>query len=115
MAQEVDLVPATGGAPLWRLEVAGSWLGRLRGLMFRRSLDSGVGLYLPGTNSVHMMFMRFPIDVLFIGAPRTDGARPVVGLRSGLRPWIGVVWWARGDRGAVELDAGALAGAALRE
>jgi hypothetical protein len=110
----MNLVPAAGGVPLWRLDVAGSWLGRLRGLMFRRSLESGNGLYLPGTNSVHMMFMRFPIDVLFLGAPRTDGSQPVVALRPGLRPWTGVVWWVRGARGAVELPSGALAGASLR-
>jgi uncharacterized membrane protein (UPF0127 family) len=99
---------------LWRLEVAGSWFSRLRGLMFRRSLDAGTGLYLAGTNSIHMMFMRFPIDVLFLGAPRDDGTHPVVALRPGLRPWIGVVWWVRGARGAVELPAGALADAGLR-
>jgi uncharacterized membrane protein (UPF0127 family) len=109
----MNLVSTAGGAPLWRLDVAGSWLGRLRGLMFRRSLQQGTGLYLPGTNSVHMMFMRFPIDVLFLGAPRTDGSLPVVALRPGLRPWTGVVWWVRGAQGAVELPAGALAGSGL--
>jgi uncharacterized membrane protein (UPF0127 family) len=114
VAQPVDLVPAAGGAPLWRLDVAGSWLGRLRGLMFRQSLEAGSGLYLSGTNSVHMMFMRFPIDVLFLGARRTDGTQPVVALRPQLRPWIGVVWWVRGAHGAVELPAGALATSGLR-
>lgn len=109
----MNVVPAAGGAALWRVEVASSWMARLRGLMFRRSLDSGHGLYLPGTNSVHMMFMRFPIDVLFLGAPRTDGRQPVVALRPGLRPWTGVVWWVRGARGALELPAGALADARL--
>jgi uncharacterized protein len=109
----MTLVRAADGAPLWRLEVADSWLGRLRGLMFRPALADGSGLYLPGTNSVHMMFMRFPIDALFLGAPRGDGAQPVVALRPALRPWTGVVWWVRGARGAVELPAGTLARAAL--
>lgn len=113
MAKSVNLSLASSGAPLWRLEVASSWRGRLRGLMFRRSLDGGEGLYLPGTNSVHMMFMHFPIDVLFLGAPRTDGAQPVAALRPNLRPWTGVVWWVRGARGAIEVPAGALAASGL--
>jgi uncharacterized membrane protein (UPF0127 family) len=114
LAKSVNLSLASSGVPLWRLEVAGPWLGRLRGLMFRRSLDGGEGLYLPGTNSVHMMFMRFPIDVLFLGALRTDGAQPVVALRPNLRPWTGVVWWVRGARGAVEVPAGSAAAAGIR-
>jgi len=82
--------------------------------MGRRALDSGSGLYLTGTNSIHMLFMRFAIDVLFVGAPRDDGARPVVALKSNLRPWSGVVWWVRGARGAIELPAGTLAESGLR-
>jgi hypothetical protein len=106
---------ATGvQTPLWQLEVAGSWLDRLRGLIGRRSLAAGEGLYLPGTNGVHMLFMRFAIDCLFVGAPRTDGARPVVALKPNLMPWTGVVWWVRGAHGAIELSAGALANSGLR-
>ena len=94
------------------LEMATSLWGRFMGLMARRSLPAGHGLWLGG-NGIHMMFMRFPIDVLFLGAPRNDGAQTVVALRPGLRPWTGVVWWVRGAHGAVELPAGTLARAAL--
>ena len=100
--------------PLWRLEVAGSWLSRLRGLIGRRGLGPGEGLYLPGTNSIHMLFMRFAIDVVFVGAPRTDGSRQVVAVRERLAPWTGVVWWVRGARGVVELPAGSLAASGLK-
>lgn len=100
--------------PLYRVEVANSWLGRLRGLIGRRHLASGEGLYLAGTNGVHMLFMRFAIDVLFVGAPRDDGARPVVALKPNLKPWTGIVWWVRGARGAIEVPAGSLAGSGLR-
>ena len=113
MAQRLDLLADGKTTPLWRLEVAGSWLGRLRGLIGRAGLDSGSGLYLPGTNGVHMLFMRFAIDCLFVGAPRTDGARPVVALKPNLAPWTGIVWWVRGARGVIELPAGALAGSAI--
>jgi uncharacterized membrane protein (UPF0127 family) len=113
MAQRLDLVAEGKTVPLWRLEVAGSWLSRLRGLIGRRGLGPGEGLYLPGTNSIHMLFMRFAIDVVFVGAPRTDGSRQVVAVHERLAPWTGVVWWVRGARGAVELPAGALARAGL--
>jgi uncharacterized membrane protein (UPF0127 family) len=101
-------------ALLGRVELADSFFSKFLGLMGRRALDSGSGLYLTGTNSIHMLFMRFAIDVLFVGAPRDDGARPVVALKSNLRPWSGVVWWVRGARGAIELPAGTLAESGLR-
>jgi uncharacterized membrane protein (UPF0127 family) len=47
-------------------EVAASFSSRLRGLLGRRSLESGQGLLLPRTSSVHTFFMRFPIDVVFL-------------------------------------------------
>ena len=114
MAQHLDLVAEDKTVPLWRLEVAGSWLSRLRGLIGRRGLGPGEGLYLPGTNSIHMLFMRFAIDVVFVGAPRTDGSRQVVAVRERLAPWTGVVWWVRGARGVVELPAGSLAASGLK-
>ena len=110
----MDLLADGAAAPLWRLDVAGNWLGRLRGLIGREGLDAGRGLYLPGTNGVHMLFMRFAIDCLFVGAPRPDGARPLVALKPNLAPWTGIVWWVRGARGAIEVPAGALASSGLR-
>jgi len=41
------------------------WL-RLRGLLGRKSLPEGEGLILVGEKSIHTLFMRFPIDVLYI-------------------------------------------------
>ncbi|MEP7361095.1 MAG: DUF192 domain-containing protein [Chloroflexota bacterium] len=115
MTKYMDVGVAAGGSglALFRVEVADSWLGRLRGLIGRPSLDAGSGLYLTGTNSIHMFFMRFPIDVVFLGAPRNDGARPVVALKSNLKPWTGIIWYVRGARGAIELPAGSLAASGL--
>lgn len=76
--------------------------------MGRSKLAPDEALYLPGTNSIHMLFMRFPIDIVFLGKPAADGALPVLGVRHGLRPWRGVVWWVRGAKGAIELPAGTL-------
>jgi uncharacterized membrane protein (UPF0127 family) len=110
----MELQRADGDGPRWRIEVAQSILARGRGLMGRASLPDGEGLYLPGTNSIHMLFMRFPIDCVFLGAPRPDGSREVVAVREHLAPWRGVVWWVRGAKGAVELPAGSAAAAGVR-
>lgn len=113
--------PAGGGLPpasAWnvtrglsiaeRLELGESFWARFRGLMGRASLPEGAGLWLPGSPSIHMLFMRFPIDCVFLGHPDADGRRRVVGLRRALRPWTGVVWWVRGGQGVVELPVGAI-------
>jgi hypothetical protein len=88
------------------------WLGesfsrRFMGLMGRASLADGEGLYLP-TSSIHMFFMRFAIDALFVTAPGADGTRCVVGMREHLPPWRGIVLPVRSAQGVIELPAGTL-------
>src|SRR6266545_164031 len=99
----------TRGARLadW-LEVAAGLWGKFRGLMGRATLAPGHGLWLPDSNGIHMMFMRFPIDAVFVGRPGPDGSRTVVAVRRALRPWTGVVWYVRGAHGVVELPVGAI-------
>ncbi len=91
-----------------RLESADSLWAKLMGLMGRESLPAGAGLWLPGSNGIHMMFMRFPIDCVFVGGLNSDGERPVVAVRHALRPWAGVVWYVRGAHGVLELPVGVL-------
>ena len=67
----------------------------------------GDGLYID-SNSIHMLFMRFPIDALFLSAPDKDGTRRVVSMRPNLPAWRGVVWYARGAKAVLELPAGTL-------
>ena len=93
------------------VEVARGFLGRFLGLMGRPSLAPGHGLWLPGDNGIHMFFMRFPIDAVFLGRPDPDGLRSVVALRPGLRPWRGIVPFVAGAHGVLELPAGAIAAA----
>ena len=90
------------------LETADGLWGKFLGLMGRPDLPAGAGLWLPESNGIHMMFMRFPIDVIFLGRPGPEGARSVVGLRRALRPWWGVIWYVRGAHGVVELPVGAI-------
>ena len=80
----------------------------MRGLLGRSGLEPGSGMLIDSAPSVHMFFMRFPIDVVFL-----DRDRKVVGVRHGLRPWR--VAGARGAVAALELPAGAAAAAAVEE
>ena len=92
-----------------RVEFADSFGARFRGLMGRPSLARDGGLWLTGTSNIHMFFMRFAIDAVFLGRAAADGTRPVVAVCAGLRPWTGIVWYAQGADGCLELPAGTAA------
>lgn len=49
-----------------QVQVADSSLRRLVGLLGRRSLDPGSGLWIVPSNSIHTLGMRFSIDVIFL-------------------------------------------------
>jgi hypothetical protein len=87
----------------------GLW-GRFKGLMGRASLAADSGLWLPGTNGIHMMFMRFPIDAVFLARPdgTRDGAQTVLSVDRGLRAWIGLKPLVRGAYGVLELPVGTI-------
>src|SRR4029077_6004159 len=91
-----------------RLEVGDSFMAKFMGLMGRARLDPDAGLWLPDDNGIHMMFMRFAIDAVFVGRPGADGSRPVVAVRRALRPWTGIVPRVRGARGVIELAVGTI-------
>jgi uncharacterized membrane protein (UPF0127 family) len=92
-----------------RCRVARSLPDRAVGLLATANLATGEGLLIERTQSIHMFFMRYPIDVAFI-----DGEGVVRKALAGLRPWR-VVWWARGARDCIELPAGALAASRTEE
>jgi hypothetical protein len=91
-----------------RLETAASLWAKFMGLMGRRSLPPGHGLWLPASNGIHMMFMRFPIDAVFISRPDAEGVRRVRSVHRGLRAWTGLVPLVRGADGVLELPVGTI-------
>jgi uncharacterized protein len=102
-------VRTTDGAVVCqRCEIPESSFGRARGLLGRSSLDPDGGMLIDRAGSVHMFFMRFPIDVVFLDRDRT-----VVGVRHRLAPWR--VAGARHAVAALELPAGAAALAGIQE
>ncbi len=87
------------GAVVACVPVACTFGTRLRGLMGRSSLGEGEGLLLVDCPQVHTCFMRFPIDVLYLGSDmrgievetltpwrlggRVEGARHVLEMPAG--------------------------------
>jgi uncharacterized membrane protein (UPF0127 family) len=108
-AVSLSRVRTAGGVVVCeRCEIPESSLGRMRGLLGRRGLEPGTGMLIDAAPSVHMFFMRFPIDVVFL-----DRDRKVVGVRHELRPWR--VAGARHAVAALELPAGTAAAAGVEE
>jgi uncharacterized protein len=91
-----------------RCEVADSMFARGKGLLGRSGLEPGGGMLIDGAGSVHMFFMRFPIDVVFLARDRT-----VVGVRHRLPPWR--VAAARRAVASLELPAGRAAEAGVEK
>jgi len=92
-----------------RLENGSSFWAKFMGLMGRSALPVGEGLWLPGENGIHMLFMRFSIDVLFVAPPSGGGgSRRVLSLRRAVPPWRGVVWRVGGAKGVLELPVGTI-------
>ncbi len=96
------------------LEDGSSFWAKFMGLMGRSELPRGQGLWLPGENGIHMLFMRFAIDVLFVAPPdggrrgRPEGPRRVLAVRRAVPPWRGVVWRVAGAKGVLELPVGTI-------
>jgi uncharacterized membrane protein (UPF0127 family) len=91
-----------------RLGVADGLWDKFMGLMGRPSLDAGAGLWLPDSNGIHMMFMRFPIDAVFVGRRDETGSCHVVSVHRSLRAWTGLVPLVRSAHGVLELPVGTI-------
>src|SRR5262249_61140095 len=86
-----------------RCELADTPLTRLRGLLGRSRLDEGEGMLFRPAGSIHMFFMRFPIDAVFC-----DRDLVVIGVEHDLQP--GKTARRKGAKVVIELAAGAAAG-----
>jgi uncharacterized membrane protein (UPF0127 family) len=87
------------------VELANTYIKRVVGLMFRKSLD-GALVFDMGRETydgIHMLFVRFPIDVLFL-----DAEKKIVDAKARVRPWVGTAFPRSWFRYAVELPAGSV-------
>ena len=97
--QQVALRREDGTIVCERCLLAETALTRMRGLLGRRELPSGEGILLKPASSVHMAFMRFAIDAVFL-----DRDLRVVMLAEELRPWRAA--GCRKAKAVLELPAG---------
>ena len=101
------LDPASGRTLADAVEVPRTSWGRGLGLMFRRALPSGHAMWIKPCNGIHMFWMNFAIDALFL-----DRRERVVKVYRRLGVWriVPLVW---GAHSVVELPAGTLDGVDL--
>ncbi|MFC4767933.1 DUF192 domain-containing protein [Effusibacillus consociatus] len=85
-----------------QIEKADKFVSRFTGLMFRKKLPENKALLLVPCKSIHMFFMRFPIDVMFL-----DKNNRVVKIVENLRPWS-LVPPVRSAHSTLELPVGAI-------
>jgi uncharacterized membrane protein (UPF0127 family) len=93
---------ANGELVVQYLMLAETTADRLRGLLGRAALKADEGLLIRPCRSIHMWFMRFPIDAAFL-----DEEMRVVKVARNLRPWR-LAWAPRQTRCVVETAAGTL-------
>ena len=92
-------LPSSGAILGTRIRWARGIGERFVGLMGTRELPRGAGLLFPHTNAVHGFFMRYPIQLLYIGRDQTILAK------AALPPWrIGPI--VRGAYYVLELPVG---------
>jgi uncharacterized membrane protein (UPF0127 family) len=65
-----------------RLEVADSGPKRNKGLLGRKGLGNGEGLWITPCESVHTFFMQFPIDLVYL-----DRKNRIKKVCDSVRPW----------------------------
>ena len=108
MAREImRLVDAAGNEIAHRVEIAVDFLDLFTGLLGRAALPPGEGLYLTGCSSIHMFFMRFAIDVVYV-----DERHRILQVEPGLAPWK--TSSCRGAYSTIELGAGTLDGIEIK-
>ncbi|SHK33129.1 hypothetical protein SAMN05216582_102129 [Selenomonas ruminantium] len=83
-----------------QMETADTFFRRFRGLMLRKELPAGKGLLIAPCSSIHMCFMRFAIDAIWV-----DKDMNILKISRNVKPWIGLAW-CPGAWGVVEMTAG---------
>ncbi|HOY09666.1 MAG TPA: DUF192 domain-containing protein [Candidatus Omnitrophota bacterium] len=85
-----------------RARLADTIVSRLVGLLSRASLSSQEGLVITECRQIHMLFMRFAIDVIFVNRDNK-----VVGLVRDIKPFRMSPYFFRAQK-AIELPVGVI-------
>ena len=65
-----------------KIDLANTFIKRFLGLMPRKFLNHGEGLIINPCSSIHMFFMKFAIDVLFV-----DKNNKIIYIEKCIKPW----------------------------
>ena len=104
MAKRVSTVRTVDGRVVCaRCELATTFWTRFRGLMGRASLAPDEGMLFRPAGSIHMFFMKIPLDVVFC-----DADLRVLKVVRALQPWKTA--GAKGAKVTIELGVGGAAG-----
>jgi uncharacterized protein len=98
----MNATEASSSSLPFKIKKADSFTSRLKGLMFRRKPLDQEGLWIIPCNSIHMCFMHFPIDAVFL-----DKQEMIVYLVDNLQPWK-IVAPVKGAHSVVELPSGTI-------
>lgn len=85
------------------ITIADTFSLRLKGLMFRKQPLVEEGLLISPCNAIHMCFMFFPIDAVFLSKEQT-----IIKLITNLKPWR-VTMPVNGAHSVLELPVGTIA------
>ena len=97
--QVVRLLREDGAVVCEHCTIAATAGKRMKGLLGRDGLSPGEGLLIRPAFSIHMLFMRFSIDAVFL-----DRELVVRKVAPNLKPWR--LSAARGARSVLEIEAG---------
>ena len=81
---------------------ANTFWQRFKGLLFHKSPIVEEGLLITRCNSIHMFFMKFPVDAVFL-----DQTNTVVKVASNVKPWS-VISPVRSAYSTLELPSGTI-------
>ena len=85
---EARLFNATGNnIGSYKLEVMDTFWKRFTGLMGRPEMPIGDAALFRKCSSIHMFFMKIPLDVIWYGAAEPDGHAPVLAVSRAVKPW----------------------------
>jgi hypothetical protein len=101
------LIHRPSGVIVARLTRLDGWWAKGVGVIGMRSLSSHEGVWLPGVSAVHTLFVRFPLDLLFL-----DDDLRTVGVMPNFPTWRPLAWRS-GARHTLELGADSLVNSAI--
>ena len=92
----------TGTVFASHVDIANTFFQKTRGLLGRTALKAGEALFIPQCGSIHTLFMRFSIDVVFLD--KNNSVNRIIPcllpFRVAFGPW--------GTRGVLEMGCGSL-------